>query len=71
MGKIGEIMTIEGKLYQYLKEKKISIRKLSKGTGIKYNRLYDCMARKDRKREMKAWELLEVCKYLKIDPRKL
>ena len=64
-------MKIEDKVYQHIKEKKISIRELSKQTGIKYTSLYNSMARKDRERMLRAWELVKICKNLDIDPRKL
>ncbi len=54
------------KLKKYLDENNISISELSKGTGIAYTVLYDSLAHKKRKRELKARELFIICDFLNV-----
>lgn len=37
--------------------------------GIPYMALYDSLLNKDRNRDLKAREFMEVCKFLDVDPR--
>lgn len=54
-------------LGQYIKEKGISITRIAKATGISYQILYNCFGKK-KIRELKADELLLVCKFLGVNP---
>lgn len=57
--------TVSSNLYRYLKNNKISIVKLSRNTGIKYNPLWNSLS---GKRELSGEELLTICSYLDVDP---
>lgn len=54
----------------YVKEKGINISKMSRDTEIPYAALYTSLCDEERERPLRADELLSVCGYLDIDPRK-
>ena len=57
------------RLAQYVKEKGISILKMSRATGISYTCLYASLGEKGRNRPLSVDEALLVCKFLEVDPR--
>lgn len=54
-------------LGQYIKERGISITRIAEATGISYQILCNCFDEK-KSRELKADELLLVCRFLDVDP---
>ena len=55
------------KIGDYIKEKGISIVKISEKTGVSYQILCRCFSKKST-RELEADELLLVCRYLEVNP---
>jgi lambda repressor-like predicted transcriptional regulator len=55
-------------LADYLKEKGIAITVVSEGTGLGYNELYRSLGKRDR--PIRGDELLIVCAFLEIDPKR-
>lgn len=53
----------------YIKEKGISVKKVSDKTGIPYCVLYDSLCSKTRNRDLRADEFMAVCNFLEKDPR--
>lgn len=51
----------------YIKNKGITIARISEKTGISYQVLCNCFDKK-RSRELKADELLLVCRFLEVNP---
>ena len=49
----------------YIKDKGISIRSLSDGSGVSYNPLYSSIS---GKRRLRADEFLSICDFLEISP---
>ena len=49
----------------------ISIRQLAEKADIPYMNLYNSLANRSRDRELRASELIAICKILGIDPMKL
>lgn len=64
-------MNITKIIKDYVKKKNISIAKLSDDSGIGYNKLYDSLGDAKRKRELRADELISICRVLHIDPMKM
>lgn len=62
-------MSIEKNLAEYIKKRKIKLSEISRGTEIPYMYLYNSLFNKNRTREMKAKEILEVCIFINVDPR--
>ena len=58
---------ITKKLSQYIKEKGVSITRIAEKTGISYQILVNCFDEK-KSRELKADELLLVCRFLDVNP---
>lgn len=58
---------ITKKLGNYIKERGISIARISEATGISYQILANCFDEK-KSRELKADELLLVCRFIEVDP---
>lgn len=52
----------------YIKRMGISLRKMSKDTGIPYMALYNSLSNKSRSRELKAKEFIDICKFLNVNP---
>lgn len=65
MKEVSEMVT--KKIGGYIKEKGISITRISEATGISYQILTNCFDEK-KSRELKADELLLVCRFLEINP---
>lgn len=59
------------RLAQYIKEKGISISRVSRATGISYTCLYASLGEKGRNRPLSVDEALLVCEFLEVDPRDL
>ena len=58
-------------LAKYIDEKGISLQKVSEQTGIPVNALYNSLGAKtssNRTRNLRDYELLEICQFLEIDP---
>lgn len=55
------------KIGNYIKEKGITITRIAEATGISYQILVRCFDEKNS-RELKADELLLVCRFLEINP---
>ena len=55
-------------LSRYVKEKGINISKMSRDTGISYMALYDSLMNTDRERDLRAGEMLQICKFLGVNP---
>lgn len=55
-------------LSRYVKEKGINLSKMSRDTKIPYVSLYDSLLNADRDRDLRAGELLLVCKFLGVNP---
>lgn len=55
------------KIGNYIKEKGITITRIAEATGIRYQILARCFDEKNS-RELKADELLLVCRFLEINP---
>ncbi len=53
-------------LSQYIESKGITISKISEVTNISYQKL--CRSLKSKKRELRADELLLICKFLEVNP---
>ena len=55
---------------KYVEEKGISISILAEGTNISYNKLYNSLSSKPKKRrKLRGDELIEICEFLEKDPR--
>ncbi len=54
-------------LGDYIKNRGISITRISDATGISYNALVNCFDRK-KTRVLRGDELLLVCKFLEVNP---
>lgn len=52
----------------YIRDRGISIKKISADTGVSYVALYDSLGNKNRKRELRDEEFLKVCIFLGVDP---
>ena len=55
-------------LSKYIKDRGINLSNMSRETGIPYRALYDSLANPDRGRDLRAGELMDICRFLKIDP---
>lgn len=55
-------------LSRYVKEKGINISKMHRDTGISYMALYDSLMNEDRGRDLRAGEMLLVCRFLGVNP---
>lgn len=51
----------------YIKEKGVSISRISEATGVSYQVLCNCFD-ENKPRQLKADELLLVCRFLEVDP---
>ena len=52
----------------YVKEKGINISKMARVTGVPYPALYASLSGDKKKREIRGWELLAICKFLGVPP---
>lgn len=62
-------MTLEKWLSEIIKSRGINLSEMSRLINIPYSALYNSLANKNSKRELKGKELVNVCKFLDIDPR--
>lgn len=58
-------------LARYVNEKNVNLTEMSKKTGIAYMNIYHSIGVGNRKRSLRDYELLLICKYLKINPMDL
>ncbi len=56
-------------LSRYVREKGINLSKMARDTNIPYMTLYDSLLNNERDRDLRAGELLLVCRFLGTDPR--
>lgn len=62
-------MTVEKKIADYIIRNRIQLSDVAKATGLDYKKLYTSLLDKKRKRELRAWEYLKLCEFLKQDFR--
>ncbi len=62
-------MEIEKRLSEIIKSRGINLAEMARLIGVPYMALYDSIRNKYRKREIRGWELVRVCKFLNVDPR--
>ncbi len=55
-------------LAQYIREKGCTMTVMSRKVGIPYGALFDSLSSKDRQRDLRDWELLEICDFLGVNP---
>ena len=55
-------------LSNYIKEKGFNLVALAKKTGISYTALYDSLVKESRDRDLRAGELMAICKFIEKDP---
>ena len=55
-------------LSRYVRDKGINLARMSRATGISYRALYDSLANPDRERDLRAGELMGICKFLDVNP---
>lgn len=58
------------KVAKYVKDKEVNIAEMARATEINYNRLYENLGRKGRRRNLKQEELEKVCSYLGEDVKR-
>ena len=61
--------TVTKNISRYVKDRGINVSKMARDTGISYMALYDSLLNDDRDREIRGRELLQVCNFLRVDPR--
>lgn len=57
------------KVSKYVKQKGINLLEMSRKTGLSYTALYDSLLNKKRKRDLRDYEFIEICRFLDIDPK--
>lgn len=62
-------MTLEENIYRCIEERGVTLTVVSRRADVPYSALYNSLANKKSKRELKGKELVNVCKFLDIDPR--
>ena len=58
-------------LSRYVKDKGINLSKMSRDTGIPYMSIYDSLVNEARDRDLRAEEMLRICKFLGVNPMDL
>lgn len=61
-------MSLESKMSDLVKARRVNLSAMSRGTGIPYTMLYDSLFNKKRDRPLKAREFLAICKFLDVSP---
>ncbi len=66
-------MTITEAIGQYVRDKGVDISELAKNTGYSYKDLVDSLGgvNNTNRRDLKADELIAICRQLNLDPLKL
>lgn len=64
----GDYLTLEENISKCIEEKGIALTVVSRRTGIPYTALYNSLANKKSKRELKGKELVNVCRFLEVNP---
>jgi DNA-binding Xre family transcriptional regulator len=59
---------ITANVARYIEKKRINLAALARDTGIPYSALYGSLSNKKRDRELRAKELVKICKFLDVDP---
>ena len=62
-------MDISKKIGVYIKDRGLNLSEVSRKTGIDYQALYASLYNNDRKRDLRAKELIPLCIFLEVDPR--
>ena len=62
-----DISYITEKIADIAKAGNVNLTEMSKATGIAYHNLYASLASNHRRRDLRDWEMVEICRYLKID----
>lgn len=52
----------------YVRDKNINLSQMHRETGISYMALYDSLMNPDRDRNLRAGELVAICKFLDVNP---
>lgn len=55
-------------LSRYIRTKGINLSKISRDTNIPYGALYDSLSNSERDRDLRAGEMLLVCRFLGVNP---
>lgn len=61
-------MSVTQNIADYIKERGIPLMEISRRTEIPYSIIYSCFAENYRNRDLRADELLKICKTLKVNP---
>lgn len=61
-------MTVTRNIAKYVKDIGVNLSELSRKSGVAYGSLYASLGDENRKRELKANELTDICFILKINP---
>lgn len=59
---------VTNKLGEYVANKGINIKELSRATGIPYNAIYTSLRPDQRERDLRDIEFLAICRHLEVDP---
>lgn len=65
--KEGDVNGIAERIAREAADSGMSIRKLAEAAGIPYMNLYNSLSNRNRRRELRASELIAVCKVLEMD----
>ncbi len=61
-------MEIEKRLHEIIRSRGINLSEMARLTGVPYMALYDSLMNAARKREIRGWELIKICKFLGVNP---
>ena len=62
-------MEIEKRLHEIIRSQGVNLSEMARLTGVPYRALYDSLINASRKRDIRGWELVKVCRFLDVDPR--
>lgn len=63
-------MTISKRIGIYMKKRGFNLSEVARRTGLDYRSLYTSLYMEDSNRDLRAEELIPLCIFLEIDPRK-
>lgn len=61
-------MGVTKNISNYVKDIGINLSELSRKSGVPYSSLYDSLGNENRLRELRANELTDICRVLRINP---
>lgn len=61
-------MNLEKNIASFVKERGINLSAMARQTGISYMALYDSLMNESKQRTLKGQELIEICRFLEINP---